>query len=452
MDFKRIYDDGLAMATYIVGCPGSGEAVVIDPPRDFDQVLDEVKALGLEVAGVAETHIHADFLSGARDMAHHLQVPFYHSADTVAGWEYAESTEIETRGLHHESTIKVGNIRLVALHTPGHTPEHMSFLIEDGGHPRMLLSGDFVFVGDVGRPDLLDTTGSETGTSRDMAGDLFESLKHVFLQLSDDIIVWPGHGAGSACGKSMSALPCTTVGFERRHAWWSDYLASDDREGFIERLLDGQPETPRYFARMKQLNRDGAPRRNGPPSPPELYPRAARTLIDRQALLIDTRAQGTHDIVKGSVRFRNFKKLSDHAGRLLEPAESVLVIDTPERARHAARKLERVGIGPVTGFITSHPDTYDLDVIDAKVAHQLHESEQASFLDVRSKTEFEQGHIPQAAHIPFGELVERHRELAQDRTWVVYCASGVRATLAATYLQSQGHEHIKIFEPGFGAW
>ncbi|MBC7296574.1 MAG: MBL fold metallo-hydrolase, partial [Dietzia sp.] len=249
MLFERIYDYDLAHASYFIGCQSSSEAIVVDPSRDLRPYFEMADQHGMTIVTVTETHIHADYLSGTRELAAATGATVYLSDEGGEDWRYG----FEGERLRHGDTIELGNVRLEAVHTPGHTPEHLMFLVTDGAfadEPGYALTGDFVFCGDLGRPDLLDETagGSDSGgddsgadTRVESAGQLFASLRERFLTLPDHVQVFPAHGAGSACGKSLGALPSSSVGYERKFAWWPKYVENDDEEGFISELLDGQP-------------------------------------------------------------------------------------------------------------------------------------------------------------------------------------------------------------------
>ena len=269
MLLERIYDEDLAQASYFIGCQAKGEAVVVDARRDITEYLELAARHGMTITAVTETHIHADYLSGSRELAAATGAQLYVSGDGDADWQYG----FEATRLHDGDTITIGNITIQARHTPGHTPEHLVFLVTDGAfadEPGYLLSGDFVFAGDLGRPDLLDEAAGGVDTRFGGAKQLFSSLKTVFLELPDHVQVFPAHGAGSACGKALGALPSTTVGYERNFAWWAPYLRNDDEQGFVDELLDGQPDAHAYFGRMKRENRDG-PRIHGELPEPVSY-------------------------------------------------------------------------------------------------------------------------------------------------------------------------------------
>ena len=261
MFFRRVSDDLLAQYGYLIGCQRTGEAIVIDPERDIDRYVELARSEGLEIVAVAETHIHADFLSGAREFAEQYGTKLFLSDEGGPDWgsEWARKGSYDVRFLHDGDRFRIGNVELRALHTPGHTPEHLSYFVTDLGsgsnEPMGIASGDFVFVGDVGRPDLLETAAGVVGAQDPSARTLYASVLR-FLQLPDHLQVWPGHGAGSVCGKAPGAVPQSTVGYERRH---SPALAHRSEEEFVDFILEGQPEPPLYFARMKELNREGPP-------------------------------------------------------------------------------------------------------------------------------------------------------------------------------------------------
>jgi len=256
MIFVRLYDEPLAQASYLIGCSASGSAVVIDPNRDVSQYIAAAEARGLTITAVTETHIHADFVSGARELAARTGAVIYLSAAGPPAWQYEYGKERGVVLLADRDTFRAGLVELRAIHTPGHTPEHLSFLVTDTAvahEPMGVVTGDFVFVNDVGRPDLLEKAAHQAGSAEVGAKQLFRSLAW-FKLLPDHLQIWPGHGAGSACGKGMSAVPQSTVGYERRFNWALEDMKEDE---FIGRVLTGQPEPPKYFAEMKRVNREG---------------------------------------------------------------------------------------------------------------------------------------------------------------------------------------------------
>ncbi|MBA3533266.1 MAG: MBL fold metallo-hydrolase, partial [Ardenticatenales bacterium] len=252
MILRYLYDSNLAQASYLVGCAATGEALIIDPNREVEQYIAAAAREGLRITAVTETHIHADFLSGARELADKTGARLYLSDEGGPEWSYG----FAHLGLKDGDTFMVGNVRLEALHTPGHTPEHVAFLLTDtanAAEPMGIFSGDFVFVGDIGRPDLLESAAGVADSKEPGARTLYRSVQR-FKQYPDYLQLWPGHGAGSACGKALGAIPSTTLGYERRFNW---AFTTQDEESFIATVLDGQPEPPRYFAQMKRLNKVG---------------------------------------------------------------------------------------------------------------------------------------------------------------------------------------------------
>ena len=275
MFFRQIQEPNLSQYAYLIGCQRTGEAIIIDPMRDIERYKALAAQEDLRIVAATETHIHADYLSGAREIAEQEKVKLYLSDLGGPDWQYfwAKDSSYDVTFVQHGSTFKVGNIAFKVLHTPGHTPEHISFLVTDLGggadEPMGLLSGDFVFVGDLGRPDLLETAAGEEGAQEPAARILFQSVQD-FLTLPEYLQIWPGHGAGSACGKALGAVPESTVGYEKRFNA-SIQAALDGEDHFVSAILDGQPEPPLYFARMKHLNKHGASRIGSNPLSPTPY-------------------------------------------------------------------------------------------------------------------------------------------------------------------------------------
>jgi hydroxyacylglutathione hydrolase len=256
MLLKRIYDESLAQASYLIGCPATGEALVVDPNRDVAQYVKAAADEDLTITHVTETHIHADFVSGSRELAKVTGAELLLSDEGGPDWKYAFAKEADARLLHNGDTFMVGNLKFEVLHTPGHTPEHISFLVTDTpatDKPMGAVTGDFVFVGDVGRPDLLEKAAKIVGTMEAGARTLYRSLNR-FKQLPDYLQIWPGHGAGSACGKALGAVPFSTLGYEKIANWGFGAATEDE---FVEMVLAGQPEPPKYFAEMKRINKEG---------------------------------------------------------------------------------------------------------------------------------------------------------------------------------------------------
>lgn len=456
MYFKHLYDEDLSQGSYLVGCQASGEAVVVDPRRDVSAYLAEAAANGLRIVAVTETHIHADYLSGARELAQVTGAKLYLSDEGGDDWQY----RFEHGPLTHGSVIDVGNVRLTALHTPGHTPEHLSFLITDRAltdQPGYVLTGDFVFVGDVGRPDLLDEAAGYVDTRFAGAERLFASLRDVFLTLPDHVQVWPGHGAGSACGKALGAVASTTVGYEKLTSWWAGYLARGDEAGFVTELLTDQPDAPSYFGRMKRWNREG-PALLGERSPlPRLEASALAGRVNRDVVLVDTRPlpEQRAGSVPGALSVPGGASFTAYASYVIDPEQEsrdiVLVARDAEHAHGLRARLSGVGIDNVAGYISDFGDlpTRHLRVVKSA---ELGELDGATYLDVRAASELAEGAVPGAKRIHVGQVMERLDEVPRGGKLVVYCRGGGRAAAVASALRNRGYGNVIELEDSPNAW
>ncbi|MBN7792540.1 MBL fold metallo-hydrolase [Microbacterium esteraromaticum] len=461
MLLERIYDEDLAQASYVIGCQAKGEAIVVDPRRDLDVYLDLAAKNGMKIVAVTETHIHADYLSGTRELAAATGATMYVSDEGGPDWTYSDAFVGAVR-MKHGHRIALGNITVEAVHTPGHTPEHLSFLVTDGAQssdPGFMLTGDFVFVGDLGRPDLLDEAAGFVDTRFAGAKDLFASLRDRFLTLPDYVQVLPAHGSGSACGKALGAIASTTVGYERNFSWWSRYLKNDDEQGFIDELLNGQPDAHAYFARMKQQNKIG-PAVIG--DEPELIEytsqRLGGELADDSVIFVDTRHNGqVHEgTVEGALNIPGVQKAASYGAWVYDPETEqrplVLLAASRDEAEQMRDHLIRVGIDTVRGFITSLDG---LDLVAPKLVQpeDLDGFEHVLLLDVRNKTEFAAGHLPGAAQLSGGRVLWNLDQLpsADAGTIVTYCQSGVRNSVAASALRRKGYD-IAELDGSYNAW
>ena len=478
MFFQRLYDTKLAQASYIIGCQRTGEAVVVDPNRDVQQYVDAAAKEGLRVTHVTETHIHADFVSGARELAALTGAQLLLSDEGGRDWRYAYAGEAGARLLRDGDHFMVGNIRLDVLHTPGHTPEHLSFLVTDtpaAAGPWGILTGDFVFVGDVGRPDLLERAAGFAGTMEAGARTLFHSLER-FRALPDHLQVWPGHGAGSACGKGMSAVPSSTVGYEKRVNW--AFLAKDEA-AFVAGVLAGQPEPPAYFATMKRLNKEG-PRVLGGLRPAPLLdysaighrPSAIGHQLSaigqqpiangQQPVVVDLRssAEFAAGHIPGTLSIPLNKSFTTWAGSLL-PYDREIALILPDREgrglAEVVRDLALIGLDRLAGWWPAEVVEWwrdqgnELAQVAQTEAHLLAEAGYA-VVDVRGRSEWDAGHLPGALHIPLPELASRLGELPTDRPLVLQCAGGTRSMIAASLLQAKGVDGVVNLAGGYGAW
>ncbi|MBX3356904.1 MAG: MBL fold metallo-hydrolase [Phycisphaeraceae bacterium] len=470
MLFRMLYDDKLAQAAYLIGCQRTGEAIVIDPERDADRYIAAARAEGLRITAVAETHIHADYLSGARELAERTGAKVYLSDEGGADWKYLWVHHKSSGGdyphqlLKHHDTFSVGNIDFTTLHTPGHTPEHIAFLVTDRGsgaaEPMGIVSGDFVFVGDLGRPDLLETAAGHAGVKESSARQLRESAR-AFLDLPDFLQVWPAHGAGSACGKALGAVPQSTVGYEKR---FNPLLRiAQDEARFVDSILDGQPEPPLYFARMKRENKSGPALLGALPKPRALTPADLADLTP-DSVILDTRPwpafRAAH--LKGALSAPLDKSFPTIAGSYIDPRSAIILIAEPHQVAEAVRDLINVGLDRITAyatpdtlntFTTSNPSravsTPEIDVAAAKSL--LNSASPPFLLDVRKSVEFTAGHLPGATNAVHVRLPESLDRLPKNRPILVSCQGGMRSARACSLLQRHGF-NVTNLAGGFGAW
>ncbi len=458
MFFRQIFDDKLAQYAYLVGCQQTGEAIVIDPERDIDRYLDLAESEGLRIVAVAETHIHADFLSGAREFAHRFGTKLYLSDEGDENWKYewAKGGDYDHTPLKNGNLFSVGKIEFKTVHTPGHTPEHVSFLVTDRGsgatEPMGLLSGDFVFVGDLGRPDLLETAAKVEGAMEPSARRLYGSVQE-FLELPEFLQVWPAHGAGSACGKALGAVPETTVGYEMR---FSPAIAAARRgeDEFVSFILEGQPEPPMYFARMKRDNKLGAPVLGDLPSPRKLTSDELASLGGAKDLVvIDTRSNRSEFMARhlpGSIYAPLTKSFNTAVGSVIvdETTSIVLIIDEEDVDR-AVRDLVRIGYDNLVGFAEHETlERYleesgvgvSIPEIDFSIVKELMAGTGGRVLDVRNASEYGAGHVPGAINASYTRLPDYADRLPAEGPLFVHCLSGARAAVAASHLAREGRD------------
>jgi len=462
---KRFFEPTLAQTSYLIGCPDAGEAIVIDPNRDVDQYVREAEAEGARITHVTETHIHADYVSGSRELAARAGAMVYLSDEGGPDWTYTFAGDSNVIRLKHGDQLTIGRVLVEVVHTPGHTPEHVSFLITDraaASEPMAAATGDFIFVGDVGRPDLLERAAHMQGTMEASARTLFRSLQ-TFRTRPDWLQIWPGHGAGSACGKGISAIPQSTLGYEKRFNW---AFQIDSEDAFVKSVLAGQPEPPRYFAEMKRINKEG-PRLLGEfGRPPRLDPGLLPKLLQEGALVIDTRRAAEFAVghVPGTINIPLNSAFTTWAGWLVPyTADFYVLVDEhqPGALEAVVRDLAMIGLDRIGGYF----DTVAVDALvvagrplgtiaqlgPADLAASL-EHNGIALIDVRNATEWRAGHIAGARHIPLGYLSDRLETLPRERTLVVQCQSGSRSAIGASLLLARGFDRVVNFTGGISAW
>lgn len=397
--------------------------LLLIPARNIAPFIDAAEKQGMKIIAAAETHIHADFVSGTLELASRLGTRAYLSDEGDQDWKYQFVDQIDHVLVKDGDSFKVGGITFKIMHTPGHTPEHISFLVYDGGasQPMGIFTGDFVFVGDIGRPDLLEKAAGIQNTADKGARQMFQSLKR-FTELPDFVQVWPAHGAGSACGKALGAVPSSTVGYEKIANWAFKHENEDE---FVKELLSDQPEPPRYFAEMKRVNKEG--------------PR----------LLGDLRE------VQRTNSFTNW------TGWFLEYDKPFYVIADETQIKSIIKDLHSIGIDTLKGYMNPsiierlEQEGLELQKYEQISAEDLHskiENNQVYVVDVRNESEFKRGAIPGSHHIMLGTLKERINEIPTDKPVVTTCQAGARAAIATSILQAHGITNVIHLRGGYSTW
>ena len=465
MLLKRFYDSKLSQASYVLGCTTSGEALVVDPHRDIDSYLQAANAEGVRIAHVTETHIHADFVSGARELAHRAGARLYLSDAGGSDWRYGYSAEAGAIPLRDGSCFRVGTVELRVEHVPGHTPEHLAFLVTDTAaatEPMGAFTGDFIFVGDVGRPDLLERAVQVAGSMEESARQLFRSLQR-FRALPDFLQLWPGHGAGSACGKALGAVPQTTLGYEKRFNW-AFGLADEDE--FVEAVLAGQPDPPRYFTDMKRINQAGPRLLGGIRRPARLPVATLTSALAQRAVVVDTRQASEFMLgaLPGAINILGNRSFTTWAGWLLPyDRDFYLIVDDRklQTVDELVRDLAGIGLDRIAGYFGTdaieawrasqgHLQTIPT-LTSAEVSSQLGSGD-VVLVDVRAPDEWKSGHVPGSLNLPLGHLDRRLQEIPRDSIVIVHCQTGARAAIAASLLRVRGFRDVRLFPGGFAEW
>lgn len=468
MFLRMVYDENLAAAAYLIGCQQTGEAIVIDPERDVDRYERIAAANALRIVAVAETHIHADFLSGARELAERGATACL-SDEGGAEWKYewlhkkVGGGSYQHRLLKDNDTFHVGKIEFTVAHTPGHTPEHICFVVTDRGggadRPIGVATGDFVFVGDLGRPDLLESAAGIAGRAEPAARQLCESVRR-FIAWPDHAQVWPAHGAGSACGKALGAVPQSTVGYEKMFN--PTILAARDERAFVNGILQGQPEPPLYFARMKRENKAGPSVLGAVPKPRALTADELLSIDGHASAVVDTRPWPAFKAghLPGALSLPLSSSFSTDAGSMLAEHEPIYIIAEPSRVDEAVRGLIRVGLDRIIGWfdacrfadMASESKTLETTAeLSVDAARAMLKARQPFVLDARRAAEFAEGHIAGAHNIAHTRLLSRLSELPKDRHILVNCRGGARSARACSLLQRHGYQ-VTNLAGGILAW
>ncbi|MBF0198724.1 MAG: MBL fold metallo-hydrolase [Planctomycetes bacterium] len=449
MIVHQFYLGCLSHASYIIADEVNGQALIVDPRRDIDIYVSYLQEHKLSLKGVALTHFHADFLAGHIEIRNRYQVPIYMG-------QHAES-EFSIEALAHHQKITIGDVVVEALLTPGHTPEGISLVVREtqDARPYAVLTGDTLFIGDVGRPDLLASVGV---TSEELASQLYESLHQQLLSLDDDVLVYPAHGAGSLCGKNLSKDTVSTIGEQRNNNY---ALQEKDKDKFIDMVTQEQPKAPPYFLHDAILNKKERPEL-GSYKAFLKAPLDIKTIINHIELnhdVVDTReADDFHTKhLKGTLNIGVQGRYAPWAGSLLDPQRPIVVIAMEAELEESALRLARIGYDHVVGLASweslegqIEPDQMgSTQRIAGSELPQLFQQEQPVILDVRAKGETESGKFPQAVNIPLDELPESIAQLNPQSPTLVHCAGGYRSSAAVSFLQANGFTEVKDLEGGF---
>jgi hydroxyacylglutathione hydrolase len=454
MILKQYYLGCLAHASYLIADQASGEAAVVDPQRDIEQYVEDAAELGCHIRHVFLTHMHADFIAG------HLELRDREGASIYLGAQ--ASAEYEFTPMATGDQVAVGDVLLEVLETPGHSPESISILVYDPEYPDKpyaVLTGDTLFIGDVGRPDLRASLGWSADR---LASMLYDSLREQLLPLPDETLVYPAHGAGSLCGKNLSTDTVSTIGVQRAYNY---ALQPMSRERFVDLVTTDQPDTPAYFTYDAVLNSRERPTLDQALER-ELQPLSLdqlREMVDHGAQLLDTRDaaefEGAH--LSGALNIGLGGSFATWCGTLLDPQRPVVVIAEPGREIEAAIRLGRIGFDTVAGYLAGGMQQLDEapQLVDrteritaGSLAEQLDSADPPVVVDVRTRGEWEASHIGGAVNLPLSQLGQRHDELPSDGALVVYCASGYRSAIAISLLQREGRSEVANLVGGLGAW
>lgn len=450
MHFTQYYLDCLSQASYLIGDDTSGQAVVVDPRRDIEEYLGDAKANGLTIVGVILTHFHADFVSGHLEMAE--------ETGAWIGYGEAAEAEFEFRALTDGERISLGDVALEIMSTPGHTPESISVLVYEHGDDEVAyaaLTGDALFIGDVGRPDLLASVGH---TADELARQLYHSIQTKLMGLDDAVRVFPAHGAGSACGKNLSTEKQSTIGRQRVENYACRPMSEQQ---FVDVVTEGQPAAPGYFAYNAEFNKQDHEVREVGDEVPELTDEQVEAFLGEGAVVHDARVAADFTVghLRGALSVPFDGRMSEAVGSVLKPSDRIIVMAHEGQEQEIAMRLKRIGYDNVLGYVPQpksylqrHPE--DVQQASRLTVAQAGEAlgDDVQFIDVRGPGEVTDGMIPGAVNIPLPELEERYAELDQDKPVLTYCAGGWRSSVAASALRRHGFADVSDMLGGYGAW
>ena len=450
MYFKQITVEGMGCFSYLIGCPVAKVACVVDPKRDVQEYIDLARGNGMKITHIFETHVHADHISGNQELRSRTGAEICFMEDTPVTFKHT--------ALKEKQVINFGKAKLEFIKTPGHTPHSMSILVTDTTRsldPWLILTGDCLFVGDIGRPDL---AGEELVAEQTL--NLYNSLYNKLSKMSDYLEVFPSHGEGSLCGKGMSAKSSSTIGFEKHN----NEILNLSQEMFKSRMMQSFPERPKSFTHIINMNKNGAPLLDRCPIVQDMSPAQVQEEINRGALVLDTRDTaafgGVH--IADAINIGFAKQTANWIGMVIDPDKALILIVADEKSYETMTvHLHRIGYDNIIGYLYGGIATWQeagfpihqlWQISTEKLKREI-EADQCEYLfDVRTSAEWEDGHIEQATHLPLTELLIQPPDIPKDKEVIVTCGMGYRGNIAASFLQRNGFEHVHSLAGGMAAW
>jgi glyoxylase-like metal-dependent hydrolase (beta-lactamase superfamily II)/rhodanese-related sulfurtransferase len=450
MYFKQIAVEGMGCLSYLIGCPGAQAACVVDPKRDVKDYIDLARKNGMKITHIFETHIHADHVSGNMELKSRTGADIYLYEGSPAAYDF--------KPVREGDIITLGSVRFEFVKTPGHTPHAMSILVTDtmrSSRPWMVLTGDCLFVGDIGRPDL---AGAEL--IDEQVNNLYNSLYNKLGRMPDSLEVFPAHGEGSLCGKGMSSKPSSTVGFEKMN----NPILQLSENDFCKRLKVSFPERPKSFTHIIESNKRGAPLLDRCPVISDMSPLQVKQRMEQGAVILDTRDTaafgGVH--IPGSINIGLTQQTANWIGMVIDPdADLILVVDNEQSYSEMCTQLHRIGYDKIWGFLyggirnwqeEGYPIAHLWQISAEKLSEKVEAKRYKHFFDVRTAAERDAGFIKGSAHFPLTELLKTPPDIPEDEEVIVYCGIGYRGNIAASYLQNQGFRHVHSLAGGIKAW
>jgi len=451
MRFTQYYLDCLSQASYLVADDTTGQAVIVDPRRDVAEYLADAREHGLSIVGIINTHFHADFLSGHLELAR--------ETGAWIGYGAGAQAEFEIRPLEDGERISLGDVTLEIMSTPGHTPESISVLVHEHADDEVaygVLTGDALFIGDVGRPDLLASVGV---TAEELGRMLYDSVQNKLMGLPDEVRVFPAHGAGSACGKNLSTEKQSTIGEQRRLNYACQPMSED---AFLDVVTEGQSAAPAYFVYNATLNKAERSVRDTDATIPPLTDEQVDAALAAGAILVDARDQQEFAAghLKGSISIPTDGRLAETVGTVLDPTQQFVILASDEEAQETAVRFHRIGFDQVLGHVAD-PERYLLareerversSRLTVTQVEEICEVDDVQLIDIRNVGELAGGTIPGAVHLPLAELPGRIDELDPQRPVVLYCAGGWRSNVGASLLRARGFTDVSDVVGGYNAW